>query len=96
MLKTIVIVLLIAASVYFFHQLCLWLESMGYLYYKNKKANTGFLASTLEDINGMLNPAVKHTIEMKQKIATVDKLKAGDDADYSKDQLSFLTLTKIE
>lgn len=86
MIKIIIIILTASAIIYCFHKICLWLEKRGYLYYMNKKADTGFLASTLEVINGVLNPAVKHTIEMKQNQVTVDKQKAEDDADKNDDQ----------
>lgn len=86
MIKIIVFILTASAILYCLHKICLWLEKHGYLYYMNKKADTGFLASTLEMINGVLNPAVKHTIEMKQNQVTVDKQKAEDDSDKNDDQ----------
>lgn len=86
MLKFILVAIITVVSLYCLHKLCLWLERHGYLYYMNKKADTGFIAGTLEMINGVLNPAVKHTIEMKQNQATVEKQKAEDDTDRNDDQ----------
>lgn len=93
MIKIIVFILTASAIIYCLHMLCLWLERHGYLYYMNKKAGTGFLASTLEMINGVLNPAVKHTIEMKQNQITVDKQKANDDTDKNNYKINFFIKT---
>lgn len=80
MMKILTIMFMISIFIYGLHTICLWLEKNGYLYYINKKSDAGFLSGTLETVNSMLNPAVKHTIEMKQNHATVEKQKINDDA----------------
>jgi hypothetical protein len=78
MLKILSIIFTICIFIYGLHKLCVWLEKNGYLYYINKKSDMGFLSGSLEAVNSMLNPAVKHTIEMKQNQATVEKQRAND------------------
>ena len=81
MIKIIIIIFAACVIIYCLHRLCLWLEKNGWIYYINKKSESGFLAGTLEQMNSLLNPAVKHTIEMKQNQTTVEKQKAQDDSD---------------
>jgi hypothetical protein len=68
---TVIISILI--STYLLHRLCLWLESNGWLYYLNKKAGTGILGSTLQELNSFLNPSIQHTIQMKQNHVAIQR-----------------------
>lgn len=62
----ILIILGLILGVYLLHRLCLWLEKNGHLYYLNKKPERGLIGSAMEEINGILHPGVRQTIEMKR------------------------------
>jgi hypothetical protein len=62
-------VIIVFISLYIVHQLCLWLEKKGCLYYRHKKSKGSMLGSGLQELNAFLNPAGRQTIEMKQKQA---------------------------
>jgi len=76
MIKALIIIAIILGF-YLLHRLCLWLEANGWIYYINKKAENGTLGSTLQELNALLNPSVRHTIEMKQNQVVVRRNEAG-------------------
>ena len=41
-------------------------QQKGWLYYRHKKAQTGVIGSALQELNAVLQPSSRHTIEMKQ------------------------------
>lgn len=65
------VIISICIAFYLLHRLCLWLEQKGWLYYRHRKAESGIVGSTLQELNSLLNPSVRHTIEMKQNVETV-------------------------
>lgn len=56
----------IPIALYHMHKFFLWLEQKGWLYYRHKKPQSGVLGSALQELNAMLQPSSRHTIEMKQ------------------------------
>jgi len=60
-------------------RLCLWLERKGWLYYRNSKTSGGFIGSALLELQNIVNPSTRHTIEMKQNV-TISKHNENDDA----------------
>lgn len=66
MIKMFLIVLLCVLGLFLFHRFCLWLESKGWLYYRNKKPKNEILGNALQELNAILQPSARHTIEMKQ------------------------------
>lgn len=70
MIKTLLLALLLCVvSVFPFHKLCLWLEDKGWIYYRHKKPQSGIIGNTLQELNAILQPSTRHTIEMKQNEA---------------------------
>jgi hypothetical protein len=58
-------VLGIVAALYGLHRLCLWLEERGLLYYRRKKPDSS-PASCLVAFQQVIEPGVKHVVEIKQ------------------------------
>lgn len=56
----------ICFSIYLFDKFCLWLEKQGWLYYRNKKAESGIIGKALLEFHSFLNPSTRHVIEVKQ------------------------------
>lgn len=65
-MKILIILGLILGAIYLLHRLCLWLEKNGHLYYLNKKPERGLIGTAMEEINGILHPGIRQTIEMKR------------------------------
>lgn len=65
-MKIFLIVIAVCLGFYFFDKVCLWLESKGWLYYRNKKAESGIIGRALLEFHSFLNPSTKHVIEVKQ------------------------------
>lgn len=78
-MNTVLIIGSIFLALYFFDKIFLWLEKHRWLYYRNKKSDVGVLGSTLEQMNSFVNPAVRHTIEMKQNQVKIERHTADDD-----------------
>lgn len=67
MVKPILIILAIIVGLVLFDRVCLWLESKGWLYWrKNKPDCRGGIGNALQELNSMLAPSTRHTIEAKQ------------------------------
>lgn len=69
----IVIAFLILILGYLLHRLFLWLEKNGHMFYLNRKPDIGIVGGALEELNGFLNPGVRHTIEMKRTEAKIEQ-----------------------
>lgn len=65
---TIMLIILILAGIYLFDQFCLWAERKGYLFYRHKKSEGNTIGSALLELQGFLDPAARHTIEMHQNV----------------------------
>lgn len=65
---TIMIIVLSLAGIYLFDKFCLWAERKGYLFYRQKKSEGSAIGSALLELQGFLNPAARHTIEMRQNV----------------------------
>jgi hypothetical protein len=65
-MKTFLIIGSICLAIYFFDKICLWLEKQGWLYYRNKKAESGIIGNALLELHSLLNPGTRHVIEVKQ------------------------------
>ena len=73
----LVTVLGIGIGLYVIDRLGLWLEAKGWLYYRKYKAPSGFITSTLLEMQNIVNPSVRHIIEIKQSVK-VPKLEETD------------------
>jgi hypothetical protein len=65
-MKTLLIFCSTILAIYFFDKVCLWLEEKGWLYYRNKKAESGIIGNALLELHALLNPGTRHVIEVKQ------------------------------
>ena len=65
-MKILLIIATICFSPYFFDKIFLWLESQSWLYYRNKKAESGIIGNALLELHSLLNPGARHVIEVKQ------------------------------
>ncbi|MCJ8278113.1 MAG: hypothetical protein HRT44_12260 [Bdellovibrionales bacterium] len=54
------------------HYLFLWMESKGWIYYKNKPSGSG-VGNALQELNSFMNPAVKEVLERKFEHKEEDK-----------------------
>lgn len=59
----------ICLALYLFDKGCLWLEERGWLYYRNKKAESGIIGKAMLELHSFLNPSTRHVIEVKQNAA---------------------------
>ena len=69
MIKMLFILFLCCVSVFLFHKLCMWLEYKGWLFYRHKKPQRGVIGDALQELNAILQPSARHTIEMKRNEA---------------------------
>ena len=67
MLSTIVYVLLGALSLWALHQLALWLERRGWLFYRHRRPSSSALAGVFMELDAITRPAARHEIEFRQK-----------------------------
>jgi len=65
-MKIFLIISAICAVFYLFDKVCLWLESQGWLYYRNKKADSGVIGKAMLELHFLLNPSTRYVIEVKQ------------------------------
>lgn len=79
-MKIAFIVFFTLVSVYLMHKLFIWLEQKGWLYYRHKKPQNGVIGAALQELNAILQPSARHTIEMKQNEARL-KRRACDTPD---------------
>lgn len=67
-MKYVVIVIAVAIGLYILDQLGLWMERKGWLYYRHKKPSTGGgVGNALQELNALMNPSIRHVVEVKQK-----------------------------
>ncbi len=85
-MKIIIFLSICLVAAYLFHRLCLWLEKKGYLYYRHKKPEKGIIGGAMEELQGILNPGVRHTIEMKRNEAKHEQNASKDDSPKDKDK----------
>ena len=65
---------LIGVILFICDQIGLWMERKGWVYWRHKKPSTrGGIGNSLQELNAILNPSVRHVIEVKQK----DGIKKG-------------------
>ncbi|MFN0017609.1 MAG: hypothetical protein ACKVP0_05065 [Pirellulaceae bacterium] len=72
-----VAVVAVLAGAYGLHRLCLYLEERGYMYYLHKKPQ-GSAAPMLLDMREIIQPSVRHVIELKDD-QHIEYDHAGDD-----------------
>ena len=66
-LSSFKLVLVIAAGLFFFDQLGLWMERKGWLYYRHQKPKSGGgVGDAFQELNALVNPSVRHVMKVKQ------------------------------
>lgn len=65
-MKMLVTVIAIGGGLFIVDRICLWLEGKGWLYYRNNKAQGGIIGNMLLELQNVLNPSTRPTIELKQ------------------------------
>ena len=70
------------AGVYGLHRLCLYLEEYGYIHYLHKNPRGGF-APVLLDLREIVQPSVRHVVELKDD-EHIEYDHAGDDPKSAK------------
>jgi hypothetical protein len=78
----IAVVVVLLAGLYGLHRLCLYLEEYGYIYYLHKNPRGGF-APVLLDLREIVQPSVRHVVELKDD-EHIEYDHAGDDPKSAK------------
>lgn len=83
------VAVLAVAGVYGLHRFCLYLERRGYMYYWHTKPQGG-ISSALLDLREMVQPSVRHVMEVKDdKSAAADA--EGDDPSPGRSERADIT-----
>lgn len=64
------------------HRIGLWAEKRGWIYYKNRKCNSGAIGNAFLELQAFLEPSKRHIAEERKKVKTEvresgDKPQAG-------------------
>lgn len=71
-------IVLVCFFIFALDRLGLWLESKGWLYYRKRKAQGGFVGNALLELNSVFQPSARHVLELKQN--TVQYKRNEEDA----------------
>lgn len=83
-MKILLTVIAICVGLYITDRICLWLERKGLLFYRNNKPEGGVIGSTLLELQNIVNPSTRHTIEMKQNVIVIKRCDDDKDAENAK------------
>ncbi len=67
-MKILFTVIMFFVTLYILDKIGLWLERKGLIFYRNKKPEGGAIGSALLELQNMVNPSARHTIEVKQNV----------------------------
>ncbi len=76
-MTTVVWVIGALGALWTLHRLALWMESRGWIYYRNARGSSGALGSAFLEVQAMFEPGTRHVIEMKRAERSEDD-ESGD------------------
>jgi len=77
MLKIFIWLLLLAAAIFAFDRLFLYMEKRGWIYYRKKKPSSSALSNACLEVQQLLEPSKKYVVEVK-KDEKKQQAEAGD------------------
>jgi hypothetical protein len=61
------LVLAVLGGLYSLHRLALWAERRGWIYYRNKRGNSGAIGNAFLEVQAMIEPSKRHVLEERLK-----------------------------
>jgi len=78
-LKWVLIIFGICVSLLACHNLLLWMEDRGWIYYHKKKASPGTAASAWLQLQSLVEPSKKHVLQVEREEYEEQDGEAGSD-----------------
>jgi hypothetical protein len=66
-MKWLAIGFVVCISIYLLHRLFLWMESRGWIYYKNRRASPATRANAALEVTSLLEPQKRHVLKIQQE-----------------------------
>jgi hypothetical protein len=76
-MKWFVVVCAVAVVLYALHRTALWLESRGWLYYKNRTPSSSALGNAFLEVQTIVDPGKRHQLEIQRQDA-VEQDESGE------------------
>jgi len=75
----VALLVLIPAALYGLHRFALYLEAKDLLYYLHKKPQSGWVSGSLGPLQEMIQPQIRHVVEVQDEKQIADEASDGDD-----------------
>lgn len=67
-MKTLLVLLAVAAVLFALHRLAAWMEDRGWIYYRRRRGSSGALGDAFLEVQSLVDPAQKAVLEARRQV----------------------------